>query len=133
MNRLRDKPQPEILNTEALHECFKGALIAHVTETASIEHVERNCVRMVPWVFVESELRVRIDVAQDQPRRGNAVNPRLWACDPGSPDVVFGILLSFSPFFCAVITFELADGLFDSSTYRRPEEVNFNNLLYAPL
>jgi len=30
---------------------------------------------MQPWVLVESELGVRVDVAQDQPRRRNAVDP----------------------------------------------------------
>src|SRR3981081_1653344 len=99
MNRLRDKTQPRILNTEALHECFKGAVVAHVTEAASIEHVERNCVGMAPWVFVENELRVRIDVVHDQPRRRNAVDPRMEPSDPSSPDVVLGTLLSFSCFF----------------------------------
>src|SRR5258707_15789357 len=126
MKAVRDKPQPGILNTEALHECFKGALIAHVTETASVEHVEGNCVWMVPWVFVESELRVRIDVAQDQPRRRHAVDPRLGPSDPSSPDVVFGTPLSVSSFFFAVIAFELLHSFFYSGTYRRAEEVYVN-------
>src|SRR5258708_12102146 len=98
MNRLRDKPQPGIFDTEALHECFKGAVVAHVTEAPSVEHVERNCVRMVTWVFVESELRVRIDVAQDQPRRRNPLHPRMRSIDPSSPHVVFLTLLPFPCF-----------------------------------
>src|ERR1700674_1789832 len=127
MNCVRDKPQPGILDTEALHECFKGAVVAYVTEAASVEHVEGNCVRMVPWVFVESELRVRIDVSQYQPGRRNAVDSRLGPSDPSSPDVVFGTLLSV--FFFAVLGFQLLHSFFYSGTYRRPEKVNFNNLL----
>src|SRR5437588_10793596 len=133
MNRLRDKLQPGVLDAEAIHERFKGAVVANVTEAIGIEHVEGNCVGMSPRLFVENEFGLGINMTQDQPGRSDAVDPRVRTGDPGSSHVVFGTLLAYLPSFRAFIAFELSHRLFDSSPNRRSEEIDFHDLVYALL
>src|ERR1700688_2822077 len=129
MNCLGNKPQPRILKVKALHEGFEGAVVANVAKAASIKHVERNCISMASWIFVESELRKWIDVARDEPRRRNAIDPGLGPSNPSSTDVIFGALLPVSRFFFVIIALELSYTFFYSGTYGSAEEVNLHDLL----
>src|SRR5258708_17125542 len=131
MNRLRHQHDPLVFDGEALYQSFKSAVVAHVTEAAGVEHIERNCFGMAPRVFIKNELCLRIDVAQYQPGGRNAVNPRMRTGDPHAAGVVFGVLLAMSVFCGDAVAFELLHGLLDSSPQRSSEEINFNDLLQA--
>ena len=52
VNRYRGKPQRGIANTETLHECFKSAVVAGVTEAASVEQFGSLCPSLGSTVFL---------------------------------------------------------------------------------
>src|SRR5947209_3460043 len=104
-----------------------------MSEPAGVKHVKRNCVWMPARVLVKSKLRLRINVAQDQPCRSDAIDSRMGPREPGPSNVVFGSVLSSAAFGWAAATFELAYSFFDARAYRTPKEINLNNLLQASL
>src|SRR5207249_2038298 len=80
---LGDDPEPPVLEAEALQERFERAVLAVMPELGA-EDVEGDPLLGSVGRVRESESRVRVDEAFDEPRGRNAVDVR-WPSGPAGP------------------------------------------------
>src|SRR5665213_2916140 len=80
-----------MIERETRDEHFKGDFGAHVSEFGAIEVESHGALGTVLGAFQPNKRRLRIDKASNKPRRGNAINPQMFARRPGASTIIVAI------------------------------------------
>jgi hypothetical protein len=102
-----------------------------MAESVGVEHVEWNCIFETRCGFTEDKPRLRINEARNQPRRGDAVYPRLRACQPGAAPILRLLARRCPLRGAAVGHIGARQQLLNSAPERALEEINHCDLLEA--
>lgn len=92
MNERAETREPLVLlQGETRYQDFKSDLRAEVSELSTVEIEAYSALRTVLYALEPEKSGLRVDEPPDEPRRCDAIYPKVLACGPGTAAICLGI------------------------------------------